>query len=76
MVFNNDTFWLTHKAMAQLFVVEVLAISKHLKNIFESKGKVTMLEAKLKAVTAFSKYRIIQDKDYESDFDKMMEGLK
>ena len=34
--FNNDTFWLTQKAMAQLFAVAVPAISKHLKNIFES----------------------------------------
>jgi hypothetical protein len=32
--FNNDTFWLTQKAMAQLFGVAVPAISKHLKNIF------------------------------------------
>ena len=34
--FNNDTFWLTQKAMAQLFAVAVPAISKHLKNIFDS----------------------------------------
>ncbi len=35
--FSNATFWLTQKAMAQLFGVAVPAISKHLKNIFESK---------------------------------------
>jgi hypothetical protein len=35
--FSNDTFWLTQKAMAQLFGVAIPAISKHLKNIFESK---------------------------------------
>jgi hypothetical protein len=32
--FENDTFWLTQKAMANLFGVEVPAISKHLKNIY------------------------------------------
>lgn len=35
--FNNDTFWLTQKAMAELFGVKVPAISKHLANIFETK---------------------------------------
>jgi len=32
--FVNETFWLTQKAMATLFGVEVPAISKHLKNIY------------------------------------------
>lgn len=36
VVYNNDTFWLTQKAMAELFGVEVPAISKHLANIFET----------------------------------------
>jgi hypothetical protein len=34
--FQHGTFWLTQKAMAELFGVKVPAISKHLKNIFES----------------------------------------
>lgn len=41
--FQNETFWLTQKRMAELFGVEVPAISKHLANIFES-GEL-MLEA-------------------------------
>jgi hypothetical protein len=32
---HNETVWLTQKAMAALFDVQVPAISKHLKNIFE-----------------------------------------
>ena len=32
--FENDTFWLTQKAIAELFEVNVPAISKHLKNIY------------------------------------------
>ena len=49
VVFNNDTFWLTQKAMAELFGVEVPAISKHLANIFETneldeKATISILE--------------------------------
>lgn len=36
VIFNNETFWLTQKAMAELFGVKVPAISKHLTNIFET----------------------------------------
>ncbi|UQD56652.1 virulence RhuM family protein [Flavobacterium sp. K5-23] len=36
VTYLNDTFWLPQKAIAALFGVEVPAISKHLKNIFES----------------------------------------
>lgn len=38
--------------------------------ILKNKGKVSALEAKLKAETEFEKYRVIQDRNYESDFDK------
>jgi len=34
VVFEEETFWLSQKAMKVLFKVEVPAISKHLKNIF------------------------------------------
>ncbi|GHV61283.1 hypothetical protein FACS1894195_1590 [Bacteroidia bacterium] len=33
---QDETVWLTQKAIATLFGVEIPAISKHLKNIFES----------------------------------------
>jgi len=36
VMYKNETIWATQKAMAQLFDVGVPAISKHLKNIFES----------------------------------------
>ncbi len=35
--FQNETVWLTQKALAELFGVQRPAISKHLKNIFDSK---------------------------------------
>jgi hypothetical protein len=34
--FQDKTLWLTQKKMAELFEINVPAISKHLKNIFES----------------------------------------
>lgn len=34
--FHNENIWLTQKRMSELFGVNVPAISKHLKNIFES----------------------------------------
>lgn len=36
VLYGNETFWLPQKKMAELFGVEIPAISKHLKNIFES----------------------------------------
>jgi len=34
--FKEENVWLTQKALADLFGVQVPAINKHLKNIFES----------------------------------------
>ena len=36
VIIKDDTIWLTQKSMAELFGVGVPAISKHLKNIYES----------------------------------------
>jgi len=36
VVVKDETLWMTQKAMSELFGVQVPAISKHLKNIFES----------------------------------------
>ena len=33
---KDETVWLTQKAMAELFGVNISAVSKHLSNIFES----------------------------------------
>lgn len=35
-----------------------------------------MLEAKLKAEEEFDKFRVIQDTNYESDFDREIKQLK
>ena len=36
VILNNETVWLTQKALAQLYGVDRSVITKHLKNIFES----------------------------------------
>lgn len=36
VIIKDDTLWLTQKSMAEVFGVGVPAISKHLKNIYES----------------------------------------
>lgn len=36
VIYKDETIWCTQKAMAELFDVGIPAISKHLKNIFES----------------------------------------
>lgn len=43
--------------------------------ILNDKGKISMLEAKLKAENEYDKYRVLQDKTYESDFDKFLNEL-
>jgi len=44
--------------------------------ILNDLGKISMLEAKLKAEGEFEKYRVEQDKNYISDFDKAIKQLK
>ena len=50
--FKDETFWMTQKAMAELFDVNVPAISKHLSNIFE--------EGELFKEATVSKMEIVQ----------------
>ncbi|MBW2166381.1 MAG: virulence RhuM family protein, partial [Deltaproteobacteria bacterium] len=44
--------------------------------ILQDKGKVSALEAKLKAGQEYEEYRVIQDKNYISDFDKEIKRIK
>ena len=56
------------------FLNDFLQLSSY--PILNDRGKITMLEAKLKAEMEFDKYRVIQDKNYESDFDKEIKNMK
>ena len=51
-VVKDETIWLTQKAMAELFDVEVPAISKHLANIYS--------DGELQAEATISKMEIVQ----------------
>ena len=53
VVFQDETFWLTQKAMAELFDVNVPAISKHLQNIYE--------EEELQRTATISKMETVQN---------------
>lgn len=44
--------------------------------ILKDKGKVSAMEARVKAEQEYDKYRMIQDRNYESDFDKEIKRLK
>ncbi|MDO8873987.1 MAG: virulence RhuM family protein [Methanoregula sp.] len=55
------------------FLQSFLALSKY--PILKDKGKVSALEAKLKSEQVFEEYRVIQDNNYISDFDKEIKRI-
>jgi hypothetical protein len=57
-----------------LFLNNFLQLSNY--PILNDKGKISHLEAKIKAEMEFDKFRIIQDRAYLSDFDKEVLKLK
>ena len=66
--YENETLWMTQKAMAELFDVEQPAIAKHLINIYNEK--------ELDKNSTYSKMELVQKgelKLYKSDFDLLLE---
>lgn len=59
VVVKDESIWLTQKAMASLFDVQVPAISKHLKNIFE--------EGELTLDTTVSKMEIVVNRGFRGE---------
>ncbi len=55
------------------FLNGFLELSKY--PILKDKGKVTMLEAKLKAEQEYEEYRVTQDQNFISDFDKEIKRI-
>lgn len=66
VMYKDETIWATQKAMAQLFDVGVPAISKHLKNIFES-GELDGNSVISKMETTASDGKIYQTAFYSLD---------
>ncbi|MCF6317986.1 MAG: virulence RhuM family protein [Proteobacteria bacterium] len=54
------------------FLVQFLELTDY--PILVNTGKVTMLEAKLKAESEYDKFRVVQDMKFVSDFDKLVES--
>jgi len=64
-IFQNETIWLSQNSMAELFGVNVPAISKHLKNIFEEgelQKEATV--SKMETVQNEGGRQITRDKDF------------
>ncbi|MBQ9603320.1 MAG: virulence RhuM family protein [Paludibacteraceae bacterium] len=59
VVIREETLWMTQKAMAELFGVQVPAINKHLKNIFES--------GELQESTTVSKMEIVVNRGFRGE---------
>ena len=51
-LFRDESLWLTQKALAELFQVEIPAINKHIKNILD--------EGELSPTATISKMEIVQ----------------
>ncbi len=56
-----------------LFLDKFLELSEY--PILLDNGKISALEAKLKAEAEFEKYRVLQDRLYKSDFDLLLERI-
>jgi len=56
------------------FLISFLELSNY--PILMDKGKITMLEAKIKTESEYDKFRVIQDKNYISDFDRELKKLE
>ena len=52
LIYRDETFWLSQKALAQLFGVDVRTINEHLKNIFDT--------GELEKEPTIRKFRIVQ----------------
>ena len=52
VVFEDETFWLTQKKMAELFGIGVQTINNHLQEIYKSN--------ELKEIATIRKFRIVQ----------------
>ena len=54
----------------------IIIKSKHEVELLKDAGKITAIVAKKVAESEYEKFKTIQDKIYQSDFDKMVEERK
>jgi hypothetical protein len=65
IAFQNGDLWATQKAMSALFGVQVPAISKHIKNIFE--------EGELDENTTVSKMEIVVNRGFRGEVNEQID---
>ena len=65
VVVKDETIWLTQKAMAVLFDVQIPAINKHIKNIYE--------EGELSENTTISKMEIVVNRGFRGAVNEMID---
>jgi hypothetical protein len=65
VVVKGETIWLTQKAMAELFGVQIPAISKHLKNIYEG--------GELSENTTISKMETVVNRGFRGEVNESVE---
>lgn len=83
MRYENENIWLTQKMLAALYDVEVSTINEHIAKIYadsELEQSATIRNFRIVQTegnrqverSEFEKYCIVQDKLFESDFDKLL----
>lgn len=65
VVVKDETLWLTQKSMAELFGVQVPAVSKHIKNIFE--------EGELVESTTISKMETVVNRGFRGEVNETLD---
>ena len=82
VLIQDETIWLNQKQIAELFDVKIPAISKHLKNIFES-GELNenLTVSKMEIVQQESNRKVKREVDFYnfdmiSDFDREVKRLE
>lgn len=67
VLYQDENFWLTQKAIARLFGVEVPAISKHLKSIYETGELVQEATVSILETTRHEDRRSVKHKQESND---------
>ena len=65
VVVRDETVWLTQKAMATLFGVQVPAVNKHIKNIYA--------EGELPEITTVSKMEIVVNRGFRGEVNELVD---
>jgi len=77
VLYESETFWLNQKKIAELFGVDLRTISYHLGEIYAS-GELSQAATlrKIRRVQKEGTFRIQQDQQFESDFEKEIKRIE